>query len=134
MPAIAPLALRYLIWLIGLRMLYAGAAYLLDIPDAAATAVILASVPAMDIGIQAMRRATRPLSLPDWAQIWGVMVAIYVVVSVVVPAILIQAIRAGLATSAGIGFIAIVTAATALMLALFLWIGVRTAGRGATRG
>ncbi|WP_224814520.1 hypothetical protein [Hasllibacter sp. MH4015] len=129
MPPITPLALRYLLWLIGLRILYVGAVNFLGLPNSLATTVILAAAPAMDIGVQAVRRATRALMLRDWAILWAVLVAIYAILNIAIPAILVAEFRAILTGPDGLRGPLIVACATAAMIALFLWIGART-GRG----
>ncbi len=130
MPDLAPLALRYLLWLICLRVAYAVAVTYLGLPNAVATSVILAAVPAMEIGMQAVQRASRPLAMGEWARIWAVMALVYLVVNVVIPASLVPGFRVAMADPIRLQTLALVSAATAAMLALFLWIGVRTARRG----
>ncbi len=129
MPALGPLALRYLIWLIGLRILYILAVNFIGVPNALATTVILASVPAVDIGMQAARRATRRLDLKAWGMIWGVMISVYLIINVIVPVMAVPAFRIMLAEAEAVRLIAITSVSTAAMLALFLFIGARSAGR-----
>ncbi len=134
MPSLASLALRYLLWLIGLRVLYIAAVNFLGIPNALATTVILTSVPAMDIGIQTLRRAKGPLDFRAWATIWGVMVSIHLILNVVVPAMLVPGFRAVMADAVGLRALGMVSAATLAMLALFLWIGARMGRAEGSRG
>lgn len=125
MPPLTPLALRYLLWLIGLRVLYVAAVTYLGIPNVPATPVILAAVPAMDIGLRAVRRATGPLEIQAWAMIWGAMVSVYLIVNFLVPAMLVPGFRAVLSDAEGLRALVTVSAATCAMLALFLWVGAR---------
>lgn len=123
------LALRYLAWLIGLRILYIMAVNYLGLPNALATTVILAAVPAMDIAVQASRRASVPMELAGWAKVWGVMVCVYLCINVLVPALLLPAFRGVLEDPSGAQLIALTSVAVAAMLALFLWIGSQFGGR-----
>lgn len=125
MPPLPPLALRYLLWLIGLRILYIAAVNYLGIPNTLATTVILAAAPAMDIGREAQRRATGLLDLEAWAKIWGVMVSIYLIVNVMLPAMLVPGFRDLMADAIGLRSLILVCLATALLLALFLFLGSR---------
>lgn len=129
MPNLGYLALRYLAWLIGLRILFIAAVNYLGVPNALATTVILASVPAMDIALQALKRATAPLDLKAWGMVWGVMICVYLIINVIVPAMLVPAFRGVLANAAGLQLIAVTSTAVAAMLALFLWIGTRIGKR-----
>lgn len=129
MPNLTPLAVRYLLWLIGLRILYIAAVNFLGIPNTLATTVILAAAPAVDIGMQAVRRATVSLDLRGWAKVWGVMISIYLIVNAIIPAMLVPAFRNVFADAAGVQLIAVTSGATALMLMLFLWIGARMGPR-----
>lgn len=126
MPPLGPLALRYLLWLIGLRILYIAAVNYLGIPNSLATTVILASVPAIDIGMQAVKRATQRLDLKAWGMVWGVMISVYLIINVIVPVMAVPAFRLALADAQGVRVIAITSAATALMLMLFLYLGARS--------
>lgn len=123
-------ALRYLLWMIGLRLIYIAAVNFLGIPNSLATTVILASVPAMDIARQAKLRATAPLQLVDWAKLWGVMISVYLIINTIVPAMLVPAFRAAFADAGGLQVIALTSVAVAALLALFLWIGSRIGARG----
>lgn len=123
MPPLAPLALRYLLWLIGLRILYIGLTVYLGLPNTLGTIVILASAPAVDIAIQALRKATAPIALKGWATIWGVLISIYIILNVMIPAMIVPQYRALLAEPEGLRSLLVVTASAAAMIALFLWIG-----------
>jgi len=127
MPNLAILALRYLLWIVALRLLYIGLANATGLPNTLATTVILAAAPAADIGMQAVRRATRPLLFADWAQIWGLLLAIYLAINVIMPAMLVPEFRQALSQFEPVRLMVTVSTATAAMLALFLWIGRRTA-------
>lgn len=127
MPSLSHLALRYLLWIIGLRVLFGVLQQLAGVPDALATGVILAAAPVAEIAMQAVRRATRPLGLPDWARIWGLCLGVFVLVQVVLPAAILPGMRAALATAEGLGQIGLVVGATAVMGVIFLWIGSRAA-------
>ncbi|ABD54751.1 hypothetical protein [Jannaschia sp. CCS1] len=124
------LALRYLLWMIGLRILYIAAVNFLFIPNSLGSAVILASVPAMDIGRQAVLRATAPLEFADWAKVWAVMISVYLIVNVILIAMLVPAFRAAFADPVGLQLIILTSGGVALLLALFLWIGARIGARG----
>jgi predicted secreted protein len=131
MPSLSHLALRYLIWLIALRAVLALLQQLAGLPDAVATGVILAAAPMAEIGLQAVRRAGRPLALADWSVIWAMCTGIFVLVQVVVPALLSAPMRTALATAAGLTQIGTVILSTAVMGAIFLLIGARaTTGPG----
>jgi hypothetical protein len=125
------LALRYVAWFVGLSFLYGIAVSATSLPPSLATGVILASVPAADVGLRAARRATRALGPRDWAAIWGLCMGIYLLLSVAGPAILaltVADVRTGLGTSGIVQQTALVAAATGIMQAIFLWIGQRSAG------
>jgi hypothetical protein len=64
MPPLTTLALRYVAWFVGLSFLYGILVSAAGLPTSLATGVIIASAPAADVGLQAMRRATRPLYAP----------------------------------------------------------------------
>jgi len=125
MPNLAMLALRYLLWIVALRLLYIGLSNATGLPNTLATTVILAAAPAADIGMQAVRRAMRALTLADWAQIWGLLVAVYLAINVILPAMLVPEYRMALSQVGPLQVTATVSAATAAMLALFLWLGSR---------
>jgi hypothetical protein len=132
MPSLPILALRYLAWLIGLRILFGLLVQFAGFPNSMATGVILAAAPLTDIGMQAVKKASRVLVFADWAMIWALCLSIFVVVQVILPAIFLAPMRAVLADPAGLRQMLIVLAATGLMMALFLWIGKRSV-RGAGR-
>ena len=85
MPPLSSLALRYVLWFVGLSILYGVLVSVGVLPTSLATGVILASVPAADVGLQATRRATRDLAVGDWGKIWGLCMAIYLALSVAGP-------------------------------------------------
>lgn len=125
MPSLSHLALRYLLWMVGLRIIYLVAVQVAGLPSSQATFVILAAVPAMEIGMRARTMATRALAFGEWATIWGVMVSIFAILNIIVPAIVIAQFRATFANPEALTQTVIILAATAAMLALFLWIGTR---------
>lgn len=127
MPNLSVLALRYLLWLIALRVIYVVLVQLAGLPNSMATGVILAAVPLADIGMQAVRRANRVLGLGDWALIWGMCLGIFAALQVILPAMVLAPMRAVMADPAGLQQTALVLAATGGMMAVFLWIGARTA-------
>ena len=127
MPSLASIALRYLIWLIAVRVLHIAAVNFLGFPDAPATTVILVAVPAAEIGLHVARRVPVWPEFRDWLRIWGVLVSVHLLMNVIVPAILVAQVRDLLATPEGLRTPVIVAAATAAMLALFLWVGARAA-------
>jgi amino acid permease len=127
MRSLSILALRYLAWLIGLRIVFGLLVQVAGLPNSAATGVILASAPLADIGMQAVKRATDALRFKDWALIWGLCLSIFVAVQVILPAIVLAPMRALLADPEGLRQIAVIMGPTALMMALFLWIGQRSA-------
>jgi hypothetical protein len=126
MPSLSILALRYLAWLIGLRILFGLLVQVAGLPNSAATGVILAAAPLADIGMQAVKRASRHLDFSDWALIWGLCLSIFVAVQVILPAIFLAPMRAVLADPEGLRQVAVVVVPTALMMVLFLWIGRRS--------
>ena len=132
MPKLPMLALRYLVWLIGLRIVMGVLVQVAGLPNAMATAVILAAAPLADIGYQAARRATAALRLADWALIWGMCLGIFAAIQIILPAIFIAPMRAVLADPAGLRQTALILLATGGMMAVFLWIGAR-AGRSPGR-
>ncbi|MBF9044761.1 hypothetical protein HKCCE4037_15570 [Rhodobacterales bacterium HKCCE4037] len=132
MPALAPIALRYLAWLVGLRILYIGLTAITGLPNTQATIVILASAPAVEIAIYALRKATAPIPFKGWATIWALLMAIYLVIHVMIPAFILPPFRALLADASVLGSLLIVTASTGAMLALFLWLGTRAGGNRRT--
>lgn len=125
MPNLGHLALRYLVWLIGLRIVYGFAVQGLGLPNLPAVGVILAAVPALDVARAARQRATAPLALSSWASIWGLCLALFAAVQVILPAIILAPMRAALATPAFLQTTVVLLLATAAMLAVFLWIGAR---------
>ncbi len=128
MPPLSVLALRYMAWFVGLTILYGLLVNFAGLPGSLATGVILAAVPGADVGRVAARRATRALGFGDWAAIWGLCMAIYLLLSVLGPALLFPPAREALAEPEALGATATVVVGTAVMLALFLWIGRRAAG------
>jgi hypothetical protein len=134
MPPLTTLALRYVAWFVGLSFLYGILVSAAGLPTSLATGVIIASAPAADVGLQAMRRATRPLAGRDWAVIWGLCMGIYLLLSVVGPAVLaltVSDLRVGLGATGIVQQTVLVIFATAVMQAIFLWIGRRSAGGAA---
>jgi hypothetical protein len=127
MPLLALIALRYLAWLIGLRLLYLAFLALTGFPNTLATAVILAAAPAVEIGLYVKRRAAEPILLAGWMRIWAVMFAVYVVVQVGIPALLVPQFQTALMQGEVLDSVLIFTASAGAMLALFLWIGTRSA-------
>ena len=127
MPALPMLALRSLLWLVGLRVLYTVLVQLAGLPNAMATAVILAAAPLADIGYRAGTRATRNLAFAEWSLIWGMCLGIFAMIQIILPAMFIAPMRALLADPAGLQQTALVLVATGGMMALFLWIGARAA-------
>jgi len=127
MPPMPYLALRYTVWLVGLRILYGVLVQVAGLPESMATGVILAAAPLVDIGIQALRRATRALNVKDWALIWALCLSIFAMVQIILPAIFIAPMRALLADPQGLASTATILLSTGAMMALFLWIGIRTA-------
>lgn len=130
MPHLPMLALRYMLWLVALRVVYGLLVQVAGLPNSMATAVILAAAPMADIGYRAARRATRALQLADWALVWGLCLGIFACLQIILPAMIIAPMRALLADPAGLQQTALVLVATGGMMALFLWIGVRSSGRG----
>jgi amino acid permease len=126
MPNMPILALRYLAWLIGLRVVFGVLVQVAGLPNSMATGVILAAAPLADIGYQAVRRATRVLAFADWALVWGMCLGIFVVVQVILPAILLAPMRAVMADPAGLQQTVVVLLSTAAMMVVFLWIGQRS--------
>ncbi|MDG4647544.1 hypothetical protein P6F26_03745 [Roseibacterium sp. SDUM158017] len=131
MPPLSSLALRYVAWFVGLTFVYGLLVSFAGLPATLATGVIIAAAPAADVGLHAVRRATRPLAFRDWVTLWGLCMGIYLLLSIVGPAVLALAfsqVREGIGGAAMMRSAAIVASATALMMALFLWIGGRSAG------
>lgn len=129
MPNMPMLALRYLAWLVALRVLFGVLVQVAGLPNSMATAVIVAAAPMADIGYQSARRATRALSFADWSLIWGMCLGIFAGLQIIVPAIILAPMRAVLADPAGLQQTLLVLVATGGMMALFLWIGARTSAR-----
>jgi hypothetical protein len=127
MPKMPMLALRYLVWLVGLRVVFGALVQVAGLPDSMATGVILAAVPLADIGMQAVRRATRVLAFADWALIWGMCLGIFMAVQVILPAIFLAPMRAIMADPAGLQQTALILVSPGAMMAVFLWIGQRSA-------
>ncbi|MBF9060051.1 hypothetical protein HKCCSP123_12740 [Rhodobacterales bacterium HKCCSP123] len=129
MPPLLPLALRYLLWLIGVRFLLGLLENFAGLPPTPAMGVILAAAPMAEIAVQAGRRATCPLAFRDWAAIWGVCLGSYALLQIALPAILLPPVRALLTTPGGLQQTAVILAATGAMGALFLWIGTLAGAR-----
>ena len=129
MPPLLPLALRYLLWLIGVRFLLGALENFAGLPPTPAMGVILAAAPMAEIAVQAGRRATRALAMADWARIWAVCLGGFVLLQIVLPALLLAPVRALLMTPEGLQQTAIILASTGAMGALFLWIGTLAGGR-----
>ncbi|MDG3040420.1 hypothetical protein [Roseicyclus marinus] len=127
MPPLPRLALRYTAWLVGLRVIFGLLVQGVGLPNSMATAVILAAIPLTDVGMQAVKRASHVLGLKDWALIWGMCLGIFAGLQIILPAIFIAPMRAVLADPAGLQQTALVLGATGAMMALFLWIGTRSA-------
>ncbi len=125
MPPLSSLALRYLAWLIGLRVLYALGVAFLGLPQMMATDVILAAAPMIDIASQVARRATREISISDWAMIWGICLAIFAVLMVIGPLAIAMSGGADIAAPTVMRTNLAVVFATGIMMALFLLIGAR---------
>lgn len=135
MPPLSLLALRYVAWFVGLTVLYGLLVNFAGLPPSLATSVILASAPAADVGMQAARRATRALAMQDWAKIWGVCMVVFLLLTVIGPMLLsnvLPTVREGVGGSRLPPNAPILVAATAPMMALFLWIGRRSAGGART--
>ncbi|MBY4891636.1 hypothetical protein KUL25_02530 [Rhodobacteraceae bacterium N5(2021)] len=128
MPNLGKLALRYLLWLIGLRILYSFAVQGVGLPNLPAVGVILATVPALDVARAARQMSAGPLALPEWAKLWGLCLALFAAVQIILPAIILAPMRAALATPEYLQVTASLLLATAAMLAVFLWIGARIGG------
>jgi hypothetical protein len=127
MPSLPALALRYLAWLIGLRILLGLLVQFAGLPQSMATGVILAAAPMADIGAQAVRKAARVLVRADWALIWALCFGLFVAVQVILPAIFLAPMRAVLADPEGLRTTIMILLSTGAMMALFLWIGRRSA-------
>ncbi len=131
MPHLSTLALRYVVWFVVLSIIYGLLVSLAGFPASLATGVILAAAPAADVGLQATRRATRDLSRADWVKIWGLCMGIYLLLSVAGPLLLaatVTGVREGIAGSGIVQTTAMLAGATAVMMAIFMWIGHRAAG------
>jgi hypothetical protein len=81
-----------------------------------------------DVGMQAFRRSTRALSFREWSGIWALCLALFVAVQFILPAIVFAPARAAFADPDALVRISVLVAATGAMMALFLFIGRRTAG------
>lgn len=130
MPNLSMLALRYVLWLVALRVVYGLLVLVAGLPNSMATAVILAAAPMAEIGYRTARKATRALQLADWALVWGLCLGIFATLQIILPAMIIAPMRALLADPTGLQQTALVLVATGGMMALFLWIGARSSGRG----
>ena len=102
MPNLGHLALRYLIWFIGLRVAYSLVAQVIGLPNLPATGVILAALPAVDVARVAMRDASVPLTLSVWANVWAICTAVFAVIQIMLPAIVFAQMRAVMATPEGL--------------------------------
>ncbi len=128
MPTFAHLALRYLLWAVLLRILYTIVVQVFGLPNLPAVGVMLAAVPAVEIGAYTARRVSHALQLTDWAKIWATMMSVYLAINVIAPAIFLAQFRATLANPQALQNVIIIILATAGMMVLFLWIGVRIGG------
>jgi hypothetical protein len=129
MPPITHIALRYLLWMVGLSLVNMVAIALLGLPASQTVNIMLASVPALIVAQFMVRYASRDPVLSDWVSVWGVILAIYLVVNVGIFVALSPTVRAALADPAGLRQMATVAAAVAAMQALFLFIGQLMARR-----
>ena len=127
MPKMPMLALRYLVWLVALRVVFGLLVQVAGLPNAMATAVILAAAPLSDIGYQAARKATSVLRLAEWALIWGMCLGIFAAIQIILPAMFLAPMRAVLSDPAGLQQTALILLATGGLMAVFLWIGARSA-------
>jgi ABC-type sugar transport system permease subunit len=130
MPPLSSLALRYVAWFVGLSVLYGLFVNFSAVPASLATGVILASAPAADVGLQATRRATRDLGRGDWVRIWALCMGIYLLLSVAGPLLLaatVTGLREGIAGTGLVRTTLMLAGATAVMMAIFMWIGHRAA-------
>lgn len=125
MPNLGSLALRYVVWLIGLRVVYSVLVQVTGLPNMPSIGVILAALPAVDVARVAARDATRDLVFSDWAKVWGLCTALFLALQIIVPAILFAQMRGALAVPEHLQTTAILGVSTAVMLALFTWIGAR---------
>ena len=128
MPSFAHLALRYLLWAVLLRIVYTIVVQVFGLPNLPAVGVMLAAVPAVEIGAYVTRRISRALPMADWAKIWATMMSVYLAINVIAPAILLAQFRATLADPQALQSVTAIILATAGMMALFLWIGLRIGG------
>ncbi len=125
MPALSSIALRFLLWLIVIRVVYALAAAVLGIPHLAATDVILSSVPMLIIGQFAAKTATRDMPTAEWVMIWAVCLGVFTLLLVLGP--LAFAISQGVDVAAvgGIRQSLFAIFSTGIMMGVFLLIGSR---------
>ncbi|MEJ6395185.1 hypothetical protein V8J82_18120 [Gymnodinialimonas sp. 2305UL16-5] len=124
MPPLFPLAVRYVLWLIGLRIVYVAAIGGLGVPNLPSITVILMALPALDVAVQARRRATRDLVPRDWALLWCMMFTLFLSLMVALPVGLMVAGSAA-DTQLSVEGLSMLSLGTALMLAVFTWIGAR---------
>jgi len=129
MPSLLQIALRYLMWMLGLFLVHLVAVNVMSLPPSQAVSVMLAAVPALVVANYMVETASRALILADWAVAWGIMLAVYLVVSVFVPVVMSEQLRVGLADPRALQDLALVVLAVAVMLALFLFIGRLVASR-----
>ncbi len=121
MPNLPQLCLRYLAWVVGLRVLHIVGVQMLGLPNTLGTVVILASVPAVDIGMQALRRAGTMPPFQAWVILALSLFGSFMAVQIGMAALSsLENVRAMLSIPA-----MVVWLATLAMIALFLWIGVR---------
>lgn len=130
MPSLVFIALRYLAWLIALRILYVTFTMLTSLPNPPATLVILTAAPAVEIAMYAMRNARDQIALGGWVKIWAVIFAVYAVVDLGLPTLLFAQTRLAIMDGSGLSSIATVLLSTGVMQALFLWIGTRAGKNG----
>ena len=130
MPSIPMLASIYVGGMIVLRLLYIAVVNAFGVPNTLASGVILAAAPAAIVSAIAIVKAKETMTVKTWATIWGVLVSIYLIINVIFPAMMVPEFRAVLNDVVGLRTLVMVSAATAAMIALFLWIGTRTVPRG----
>ncbi|MBO6605126.1 MULTISPECIES: hypothetical protein [Rhodobacterales] len=127
MPNLPILCLRYLLWLVGVTLVFLLAVNLAGLPLGPATQVILASAPAIEIAANAIRRAGVIPPFRAWVQLWAAMFAVYVLLELVFIATFAPQLFGILARMAeGSQGYLIARAMVLPMLALFLYLGVRS--------
>ncbi|MBF9050770.1 hypothetical protein GTA62_14030 [Roseobacter sp. HKCCD9010] len=125
MPNLSALCLRYLMWIVALRVLHILAVQFLGLPNTLGTTVILAAAPAADIGMQALRRAGGVLDRAAWGQLALALFGTYLAMELVVIGLFAPQLFATLLTMP----VLIVWGLTLAMIMLFLWIGARQEAR-----